>query len=181
MGSVPRGARALILERRQKALELALAGVDRLTIGRQLSASPDQSDRPLACGYGWEKLAKTGAPLDEQGLIDAVKMDIKRTTRARREALGATVDEFLDLHMSRLERLLAGVWGNAVKGDVPSSLQALRILAREQRLQGLDVPKPTTVRDPDAVDADVERGVAELVAEMERAMAAKFGEPRVEP
>jgi hypothetical protein len=74
----------------------------------------------------------------QTGLVDAVRKDVHRSLAGRRKALGDNAHAYLDLHVARLERLLTGVWDAAVAGDVSSSLQALRLLTREQRLQGLD-------------------------------------------
>jgi hypothetical protein len=159
----------LVADRRAKALDMALAGEARLAIGLRLSASPDQSDDPHPVGYGWERLRRGHGPLDETGLVDAVRKDVGRSLAERRRALGQSADEYLDVHMARLERLLTGVWDKAAAGDLSSSLQALRILSREQRLQGLDGRQALSC-DVDLVDDELEAGVADLVDAVEQSL-----------
>ncbi|WP_327139313.1 MULTISPECIES: helix-turn-helix domain-containing protein [unclassified Nocardia] len=61
-----------------------------------------------------------------------IKDGIDRTIREPAEELVA-------LHMLRLETMLAGVWPDARAGDVKAINAALAILAREGKLQGLDL------------------------------------------
>ncbi|MFJ4653877.1 helix-turn-helix domain-containing protein [Nocardia sp. NPDC088792] len=56
-----------------------------------------------------------------------------------RRTIGEPAEELVALHMLRLEKMLAGVWPEATSGDVKSINAALAIMAREARLQGLDL------------------------------------------
>lgn len=72
------------------------------------------------------------------------------------------------MHYARLERLLLGAWGNAIKGDNQAIDRVIRVLERQSKLLGLDAPtKLAHGGDPDAPpiktetqamsDADLER------------------------
>ncbi len=62
--------------------------------------------------------------------------DIQRSLADSRDALAASVDRHRELHLARLERLLAGSWARAVRGDHQAVASCLRILDREARLLG---------------------------------------------
>lgn len=102
-------------ERRKKAVALRLAGVDVQTIYDQLKD----------LGYS--------SP-------DHVSMDLKRARERSRAQLESSVEELRDLQGERLERLLAGVWGKALKGDPKATDTAARLIERICKLRGLDPP-----------------------------------------
>ncbi len=119
---------------------MRLAGVDTLTIGLALSAFPEHhaaaGTAPLEYGYGWFTRARGGPVLSEKALLDAVSKDVQRSLADSRGALAASVDRHRELHLARLERLLAGSWARAVRGDHQAVASCLRILDREARLLG---------------------------------------------
>ncbi len=119
---------------------MRLAGVDTLTIGLTLSAFPEHhaaaGTAPLEYGYGWFTRSRGGPVLSERALLDAVSKDVQRSLADSRDSLAASVDRHRELHLARLERLLAGSWARAVRGDHQAVASCLRILDREARLLG---------------------------------------------
>ncbi len=115
--------------------------MDTLTIGRSLSAFPEHhaaaGTAPLEYGYGWFSRARGWPVLSDRALLDAVSKDVQRSLADSRDALAASVDRHRELHLARLERLLAGSWARAVRGDHQAVASCLRILDREARLLGL--------------------------------------------
>lgn len=88
-----------------------------------------------------------------------------------------------DLQGSRLERLLAGVWTKALRGETPAIMAVLKIFEREARLFGLDAPNRSestiTIDDGrDDLDESVRR-FAYLIAEARQnnAIGHNSGEP----
>ena len=55
--------------------------------------------------------------------------------------------------MDRLDNLQYGYWMQAIKGDVPSGGQILKIMERRARLLGLDKPDKTALTNPDGTEA----------------------------
>jgi hypothetical protein len=102
-------------ERRKKAIALRLAGVSVQAVYDQLKD----------LGYS--------SP-------DHVSMDLKRARERSRAQLDNTVEELRDLQGERLERLLAGVWGAALKGDTRAADTAARLIERICKLRGLEAP-----------------------------------------
>ncbi len=128
---------AAIARRRRQAVDMRLAGVDNLTIGLALSAFPEHhaaGTEPPEYGYGWFNRARGGPVLSERALLDAVSKDVQRSLTDSRDALAASADRHRELHLARLERLLAGSWARAVRGDHQAVASCLRILDREARL-----------------------------------------------
>lgn len=101
--------------RRKKAVSLRLAGLQVQEIYEQLKD----------LGYS--------SP-------DHVSMDLKRARERSRNQLDSTVEELRDLQSERLERLLAGVWGKALKGDTKSADTAMRVITQLCKLRGLEPP-----------------------------------------
>jgi hypothetical protein len=104
-----------VLERRRQAAQLRLAGVDNETIYLRLKHM----------GYG---------------SADHVRVDLLRARRRSRARTDETIEDLRTLNVERLERLLAGVWGKAVGGDVNATLAAGRLIERICDLQGLKPP-----------------------------------------
>ncbi|WP_149264284.1 hypothetical protein [Actinomadura sp. K4S16] len=122
--------RAEVAARRNKAIQLRLAGVDWDTIAEQL-------------GY--------------RGGRGAACKDVARALQERRADLDKTAEELRAVEVARLDRLQAAAWGLAVQGE-PASLNAvLRIIDRRIRLLGLDAPRRTevTVQQIDSRDAEL--------------------------
>lgn len=102
-------------ERRKQAVALRLAGVTPSAIFDQLKH----------LGYS--------SP-------DHVSVDIQRARERSRKQLDSTVEELRDLQSDRLERLLAGVWGKALKGDTKATDSAMRLITQICKLRGLEPP-----------------------------------------
>lgn len=49
-------------------------------------------------------------------------------------------DQARELQRGRLDRLLAGVWTKALRGEIPAIMASLKILERMAKLDGLDAP-----------------------------------------
>lgn len=52
-----------------------------------------------------------------------------------------TLDRKRDVAEQRLERLLAGVWTKALRGEVPALMATIKIFERQAKLLGLDAPQ----------------------------------------
>lgn len=176
MADVRRAERGEIADRRRQAMELRLAGVDAITIARRLSAWDEDhaaaGTTPLPFGYGWHNRRK-GLPRPEDGvLVHQVHQDVRRTLAARRAGLDDAAEQYVQINRDRLERLLAGVWGPALAGDVQASQQALRIIREQLRLDG-----HFTVQGPNgADDTDVADVVADMLAAIDQAVGPAASE-----
>lgn len=112
MSGEPAAKRAAVAERRVKAINLRLAGVDWQTIADKLG----YTSRGAAC------------------------QDVTRAFEQRRKAEGRAAEEMRHVETERLDRLQAAVWGRALKGDLKAVETVLRIMARRALLNGLDAP-----------------------------------------
>ena len=54
---------------------------------------------------------------------------------------GAAADEIRKLHMARLETLLEAIWDAACRGELQAIDRVLRVLDRQAKLLGLDLPR----------------------------------------
>jgi hypothetical protein len=106
-------------ERRRKVVQLRLAGVSFPEIGRKIAAE-----------YG------RGAT-DPAALA---RVDWQRAREKSRRLTEDSVEELREIQFDRLERVLSGVWGNAVKGDTKAADTATRVIAQICKLKGLDPP-----------------------------------------
>ncbi|WP_328868668.1 hypothetical protein OHT76_00275 [Streptomyces sp. NBC_00287] len=79
MARPTKAQRAAIAKRRADAIDLKLAGVDWLTIGRKLAADPAiNSDRvAYPQGYGSDRYAKGQEPPTDDALIHAACKDVR--------------------------------------------------------------------------------------------------------
>ncbi len=50
------------------------------------------------------------------------------------------VESQYELQETRIERLLAGVWTKALRGEIPAVMAAVKLLERQAKLFGLDAP-----------------------------------------
>ena len=57
-----------------------------------------------------------------------------------------TIDRKRDLAEARLERLIAGVWTKALRGEIPALMALLKLFERQAKLLGLDAPVKTENR-----------------------------------
>jgi hypothetical protein len=89
------------------------------------------------------ELRKAGATYaaiaGELGYSDA--RSAERAVIAGLRAAGREASEdLLPMELDRLDRLQAGLWADAINGEVPAVLACLRIMERRSRLVGLDAP-----------------------------------------
>ena len=127
---------AVTARRRAQAIQLRLAGADYESIATQL-----------------EYASRGAAYTDISRALDQALVE------QRREADVLRQEELL-----RLDRLQRAVWSEAVKGDVPSVLAALRIVDRRCKLLGLDAPTRHEVITVGAVEEEIRR-LSELLGE----------------
>lgn len=153
----PKATRAQVAERRTKAIELRQAGVDPVTIGRQLH-------------YGtWRQVeAADGETVLEQKSSDAVlsrmvRQDIDRALADRRAGMHEAADELKRQSIERLERLRAAAWTNAVKGSATHIRECRHIEAQLAQLEGWNKPVRHEVDLPSA-QAELRAALVELLA-----------------
>jgi hypothetical protein len=146
-GRPSRPAAAQIAKRRADAIQLRLAGIDYLTIGRKLAADPTINTAGVAypAGYGVERYQAGEEPPRDAALAELVKADVHRTMRQRRTKVAEAAEELRALQDERLNRMLAGLWNSAATGDVAAVDRVLKIMERQARLHGLDAPTRTEV------------------------------------
>ncbi len=105
--------RQAMIERRAQVAALRLAGMrDQRRIARQLGVSPPTIHR------------------------DCKVLDAEWRARA---VADVTNEKGLDL--DRLERMIAAVWPEAARGNLPAVDRVTRLLERKARLLGLDAPE----------------------------------------
>jgi hypothetical protein len=131
-----------IAKRRDDALQLRLAGVDYLTIGRKLAADPSVNSDGVAYpqGYGVDRWEAGEEPPDDDRLAKLVRDDLNRAYAQRRANLDRNLEELRDLQDLRLERLFTAAYQAALGGDAGAIDKAVRIMERQARLHGLDAP-----------------------------------------
>lgn len=105
--------RAKTAERRRKAVEMRLSGLDWQTIADKL------------------KYASRGA----------ANKDVSRAVDLLTREVVTAAAELRDLELLRLDRLQAAMWRDAMNGDDKAVRAILRIMDRRARLLGLDTPK----------------------------------------
>jgi hypothetical protein len=132
----------MISKRREDALELRLAGVDNLTIGRKLAADPriNPSGEGYPCGYGRDKYAEGEDPPDDKALQRLVADDILDGMRERATRMTEGYEQLKQVQEARIERLVAALWTKALKGDLFAMDRITKLLERQARLHGLDAP-----------------------------------------
>lgn len=156
-----KGTRAVVAERRAKAIDLRHAGVDLLTIGRQLR-------------YGrWEDVAPElpaddparWVPISSDKVIATMAgEDISRGLAERRAGLDRSRAAMKKDMLDRLERLRAAAWGKALQGSVAHMRECANIEAQIARLEGLYSPiRHSIVETPEATAA-VASAVKELLS-----------------
>lgn len=149
-----------IAKRRADAIELRLAGVDTVTIGKKLAADPNLNIDGIAYpqGYGIDRYKNNDpAPGDEE-LSSLVCNDLARALKERQDASAGDRAELRTLEAQRLDRLFLVVWRQALTGDLAAVDRALRIQDRRAKLLGLDEPSRQIAGlvsdvDPEALEA----------------------------
>ncbi|WP_367132959.1 MULTISPECIES: hypothetical protein [Streptomyces] len=152
MGRPTRAVRAAITQRRADAIDLRLAGVDWLTIGRKLAADPSINSDGVAYpqGYGVERYKAGLEPPVDKRLIELACKDVTKALAERSTRLEDSVDEMRQLMVERLERLFFPMYRQALRsGDYQAVDRAVRIIERSSDLLGLKRPVRTEVSGPD--------------------------------
>lgn len=146
-GVTPTATRAVVAERRRQAIELRHAGVDAVTIGQRLR-------------YGkWDGEEQISS---DKSIARMVRQDITRGLNDRREGLDtAALAMKLDM-TDRLERLRAGLWSAATKGNVGAVREARGLDAQIAHLWGLNAPIRAQIEAVVATQ-QVEAAVIELM------------------
>lgn len=90
-------------------------------------------------GLTFDAIAEKLGYANESSARAAFKRAIERT---RDDALAA---EGRELHRLRLETALTAIWDRVLKGDLKAIAMMLRILERDAKLHGLDMPVKTEV------------------------------------
>ncbi|MFF0291938.1 hypothetical protein [Streptomyces sp. NPDC005262] len=158
MGRPDKAARAAIAQRRADAIDLRLAGVDWLTVGRKLAADPAINSDRIAYpqGYGIDRYKKGLEPPVDDQLINAACKDVRQALKERTTEQDENADELRAVENLRLDRLFFVAYRQAVKdGDLPAIDRALRIMERRARMNGLDKPAKTEIVTPAASGSEL--------------------------
>jgi hypothetical protein len=107
----------VVQERRRKVVQLRLAGLQFPEIVRRMEEYFGPGADPALARMDWKRIRDKSRTLTED-----------------------SVEELRSLQIERLEMLLAGVWKNALTGDVKSVDSAGRLIERIYKLQGLEPP-----------------------------------------
>jgi hypothetical protein len=115
-------------------------------------------------GVTYEVIAKQVGYASASGAYHAYERALARYPRE-------TVDKKRDLAEARIERLLAGVWTKALRGEIPAIMATIKLFERQAKLLGLDAPqrienKVEVFEGGSLVDEQVRR-FAYLIAEIE--------------
>lgn len=154
-----RPERPMIEQRRRDAIELKLAGIDNITIGKKLAADPAINIDGVAYPYGYgRKLYEAGEPppSDKQiGML--VCRDIGEALQRRRDATEHAAEHLRSLEAERLDRVLAAIWRDATRGNLSAIDRVLKIMERRAKIEGLDsTTHRLTGEDGGAVEVSVE-------------------------
>jgi len=113
-------------------------------------------------GITFEVIAKEVGYASPSGAYHAYERALARYPKE-------TIDRKRELAEARIERLLAGVWTKALRGEIPALMASLKILERQAKLLGLDAPQKTetdiTVYEGGSEIDEQVRRFAYLVAE----------------
>jgi hypothetical protein len=123
-------------------------------------------------GITYEVIAKQVGYASPSGAFHAYERALARYPKE-------TVEKKRELAESRLERLLAGVWTKALRGETTAIMATLKIFERQAKLMGLDAPQKIetdlTVYDGgDDIDEQVRR-FAYLIAQAREDNQQGFG------
>ncbi|GHF41429.1 hypothetical protein [Streptomyces morookaense] len=176
MGRPNRATRAAITQRRADAVDLKIAGVDWLTIGRKLAADPSINSDGVAYpqGYGIDKYRRKPEPPTDKRLIELACKDVSKALMERAAALDESTDELRRLMLARLEKLFFPMYRQAVRGDFQANDRAVRIIERETQLPGLNRPVRTELSGP---DGGAVRAESASMEELERLISLAGGAP----
>lgn len=124
-------------------------------------------------GITYEVIAKQVGYASPSGAFHAYERALARYPKE-------TLEKKRELAESRLDRLLAGVWTRALRGETSAILAAIKIFERQAKLVGLDAPQKIetdlTVYDGgDDIDEQVRR-FAYLIAQARENNQQGFGD-----
>ena len=113
-------------------------------------------------GITFEVIAKEVGYASPSGAYHAYERALARYPKE-------TIDRKRELAETRIERLLAGVWTKALRGEIPAIMATIKIFERQAKLLGLDAPQKTetdiTVYEGGSEIDEQVRRFAYLVAE----------------
>lgn len=132
---------AAVAKRRGDAIELRLAGLDNISIGRKLASDPmiNMDGLSYPFGYGNERYAAGEGPPDEYELSRLVSEDIRRALKDRIIREDNATDEMRQIELQRLDRVFLVAWRQALGGDLQAIDRVLKIQERRAKLYGLDI------------------------------------------
>jgi hypothetical protein len=78
---------------------------------------------------------------------NAVSLAIERALERDTSRVGSARDEFRRITVARTERLIRGLWNNAIRGDLAAVDRVVKIMERQAKLLGLDAPTQVTITD----------------------------------
>lgn len=87
-------------------------------------------------GITFEVIAKEVGYASPSGAYHAYERALARYPKE-------TIDRKRELAETRIERLLAGVWTKALRGEIPAIMATIKIFERQAKLLGLDAPQKT--------------------------------------
>ena len=115
-------------------------------------------------GITYEVIAKQVGYASASGAYHAYERALARYPRE-------TFDKKRDLAEARIERLLAGVWTKALRGEIPAVMATIKLFERQAKLLGLDAPQKVennvTVFEGGSIIDEQVRRFAYLIAEAE--------------
>jgi hypothetical protein len=85
-------------------------------------------------GITYEVIAKEVGYAGASGAYHAYERALARYPKE-------TIDKKRDLQDQRIERLIAGLWTKALRGETPALLATLKLFERQAKLLGLDAPQ----------------------------------------
>jgi hypothetical protein len=103
----------------------------------------------------------------------------KRITRALQAIRTANAGEAFQIDLQRIERMWAGLWDSATKGDPKAVLAGVRLLERRARMFGYDAPERHEHSGPDGGPVELHDELLRRLARL--ASALTEGAPNPEP
>lgn len=163
-------AKAVIQQRRKDALELRLAGVDLVTIGKRLAADPRINSQGVGYpqGYGASLYERGADPPTNQTLMKLVSEDIRRAHDERRDLTSELVAEHRDSALLRLDRMIYALWEQAIHGDVAAIDRVIRIEERKAKMLGIDAAAKVEITGNVGIGGDPRERILELQRLWER-------------
>lgn len=98
-------------------------------------------------GYGFQIIADQLGYKDPSGAYRAIRAALKKT-------LQEPADEVRRIELERLDKMLAGLWPQAIKGHTFSVDRVLAIMDRRAKLLGLDAPLKIDIEQRIRQDAE---------------------------